>query len=66
MKAAEWRTFEAVLGRHGDARYGPADRPHHHAVRVVCGRVAEIPEDVMCRLVDAAGLTLTGRCQDCA
>ncbi|WP_432838149.1 Fur family transcriptional regulator [Dactylosporangium sp. CA-092794] len=65
-----------VLGQHGEARYGLADRPHHHAVCAGCGRVAEIPAEVMRRLIDTAGdavgyrfdagsLTLTGRCGRC-
>jgi Fe2+ or Zn2+ uptake regulation protein len=65
-----------VLGQHGTARYGLADRPHHHAVCAGCGDVAEIQADLVYRLVDEAGaavgyrfdhdsLTLTGHCARC-
>jgi Fur family transcriptional regulator, ferric uptake regulator len=65
-----------VLGQSGDARYGLADRAHHHAVCVGCGAVAEIPSDAVGQLLDKAtgatgyrfdeeSLTLNGRCPRC-
>ena len=66
-----------ALGQHGEARYGLADRPHHHVLCAGCGDVAEVPGDVVEPLLAAAnaatgyrfdghGLTLTGRCTRCA
>jgi Fe2+ or Zn2+ uptake regulation protein len=65
-----------VLGRQGEARYGMADRPHHHALCTGCGREAEISaETIAPALTAAAGatgfsfdtgtLTLTGLCAGC-
>lgn len=65
-----------ALGQPGEARYGLADRPHHHGVCDGCGRTVEIPAtalaDLLPRLEEATGfvltpgLTLTGHCPDCA
>ncbi len=64
-----------VLGRQGEARYGMADHPHHHAVCSRCGHEAEIPAAVVAPALAAAGevtgfrfgsITLTGTCPDCA
>ncbi|MEU4421040.1 transcriptional repressor [Actinoplanes sp. NPDC024001] len=65
-----------VLGRQGEARYGMADRPHHHAVCARCGQEAEIPASVISPALAAAatatgfsfedgGITLTGLCGGC-
>jgi len=66
-----------TLDQPGEARYGLADEPHHHAICGGCGRQAEIPATAVARLLTAAGavtgfqfnrdsVTLTGRCEDCA
>jgi Fur family transcriptional regulator, ferric uptake regulator len=65
-----------VLPYPGEARYGLAGHPHHHAVCESCGRVVEIPAGRLARVVAAAersssfslansGLALFGRCPDC-
>ncbi|MBM2621861.1 transcriptional repressor [Actinoplanes sp. LDG1-06] len=66
-----------VLGRQGEARYGMADRPHHHAVCARCGREAEIPAKVIAPALKSAAaatgftftagsITLTGLCESCS
>lgn len=65
-----------VLAQPGQARYGLADQPHHHAVCAGCGRTSEVPAadlaDLLPRLEEATGLvlapglTLTGYCPDCS
>jgi Fe2+ or Zn2+ uptake regulation protein len=65
-----------VLPYPGEARYGLADSPHHHAVCHACGAVVEIPARALSRVVAAAersssfqladsGQALFGRCPDC-
>jgi Fur family transcriptional regulator, ferric uptake regulator len=65
-----------VLPRPGEALYGLADEPHHHAVCDVCGAVSEIPAPAMSKAVAAAedssdfqirdaGLAVFGRCPAC-
>ncbi|WP_433294295.1 Fur family transcriptional regulator [Actinoplanes sp. CA-030573] len=66
------------LDRRGEARYGLADRPHHHVVCGDCGRVAEVAAaDGVQELLTMVGsrtgfsfagqsLTLTGRCARCS
>ncbi|MEU4160478.1 transcriptional repressor [Actinoplanes sp. NPDC026670] len=65
-----------VLGRQGEARYGMADQPHHHAVCARCGHEAEIPASAVAPALaaaaeatgfafDSVGITLTGICGDC-
>lgn len=65
-----------TLDQPGEARYGLADHPHHHARCLRCGRQAEIPAVAVQHLLDAArdqtgfhfaghSLTLTGLCQPC-
>jgi Fur family transcriptional regulator, ferric uptake regulator len=75
-------TFEEVglvthvhLG-HGPSTYHLADQLHHHAVCEVCGRVVELPDDVLDGVaarvrdefgfeVDARHFALAGRCAGC-
>ncbi|MBU2667114.1 transcriptional repressor [Actinoplanes bogorensis] len=65
-----------VLGRQGEARYGMADEPHHHAVCARCGRETEIPAKVIAPALSKAtaatgftfattSITLTGLCETC-
>ena len=65
-----------TLDQPGEARYGLADEPHHHAICGRCGLEAEIPAAAVSRLLTAAGaatgfqfgresVTLTGRCASC-
>ena len=66
-----------TLDQPGEARYGLADEPHHHAICGGCGLEAEIPAASVARLLTAAGastgfrfdrdsITLTGRCPSCS
>jgi Fur family ferric uptake transcriptional regulator len=65
-----------VLPYPGEARYGLAGSPHHHAVCESCGVIVEIPAKLLSRVVAAAersssfrladaGLALFGRCPEC-
>lgn len=65
-----------TLDQPGEARYGLADEPHHHAICSNCGLEAEIPAAAVARVLAAAGtstgfqfgrdsITLTGRCPKC-
>ncbi|MFC7535120.1 Fur family transcriptional regulator [Actinoplanes sp. GCM10030250] len=65
-----------VLGKQGEARYGMADQPHHHAVCARCGQEAEIPSTAVAPALTAAAaatgfsfdtgsITLTGLCETC-
>jgi len=60
----------------GEAHYGFADAPHHHAVCTGCGATIEVPADaaadLVTRLRDAAGfavapdgITFSGLCRQC-
>ena len=76
LLALEAERVVHVLGKHGEPRYGLADRPHHHAVCAVCGKVTELPTDLIQRFIneisvevgfrfDRDSITLTGRCRRC-
>jgi Fur family ferric uptake transcriptional regulator len=65
-----------VIDQPGRARYGLADRRHHHAVCAVCGQTTEIPAGLTDSLIEAIaastgyrfehhGITLTGTCATC-
>lgn len=79
-RTMEWLTEAGLAHRLdvlGDARYGPNEHAHHHAVCTYCGRVIEIaPADVIHALADlfqttgirpdeGSGLTLRGTCPSC-
>ena len=64
------------LERPGEARYGLAERPHHHVVCADCGNITEVADDQVRELLMLIGsrtgfsfagqsLTLTGRCETC-
>ncbi|GAA0546179.1 transcriptional repressor [Paractinoplanes ferrugineus] len=65
-----------ILGRQGEARYGMADLPHHHAICSHCGNEAEIPAAAIAPALasataatgftfDSSSVTLTGLCEKC-
>lgn len=59
----------AEVGK-GSARYEAADRPHHHFVCRVCGRVLDVEGpvprlDVPGATVESASVLLRGVCADC-
>lgn len=79
-----YRTLATLTDHHlvhtfavgGEAHYGLADDPHHHAICTGCGTATEIPAesvtDLIPRLqhaagltIDAGGITLTGLCPHC-
>ncbi|MFJ6381353.1 Fur family transcriptional regulator [Kitasatospora sp. NPDC092039] len=73
-RLVELGLLHAVRGAGGEFSYGLVGEPHHHALCVECGRIAEFPDRLVAHGLRAAGfhtgfrieaLVVSGLCPDC-